>query len=123
MIFSSSFTRYMSHCRDQNNSERRFSLVFSSRSHQFSVGELGPGSLKMQGLDKCKINYNTSQRSKHLVNTSFDVSGQGDKLAESLPLKEVAQGVGLGGADIDIADDESVLFWVTEVSEVVGRTE
>ena len=77
----------------------------------------------MQGLDKCKINYNTSQRSKHLVNTSFDVSGQGDKLAESLPLKEVAQGVGLGGADIDIADDESVLFWVTEVSEVVCRTE
>ena len=70
----------------------------------------------MQGLDKCKINYNTSQRSKHLVNTSFDVGGQGDKLVEPLPLEEVAQGVGLGGADVDIADDESVLFRVTEVS-------
>ena len=70
----------------------------------------------MQGLDKCKINYNRSQRSKHLVYTSFDVGGQVDKLVEPLPLEEVAQGVGLGGADVDIADDESVLFRVTEVS-------
>ena len=57
------------------------------------------------------------------MNTSFDVGGQGDKLVEPLPLKEVAQGVGLGGTDVDVADDQSVLCRVDEVSEMVGCCE
>jgi len=37
--------------------------------------------------------------------TSLNVGGQGDKLAEPLPLQEVPQCIGLGGTDIDITDD------------------
>ena len=61
--------------------------------------------------------------SKLLINTSFDVGGHGDELVESLSLKVVAECIGLGGADVDVADDQGVLFWGEEVSEVVGCSE
>ena len=54
--------------------------------------------------------------------TSLDVGGQSDKLMKPLPLKVVAEGVGLGGADIDVTNDQSVFFWVNEVLQMVCCT-
>ena len=61
---------------------------------------------------------------KHIqwLTTSLDVGGQGHKLAEPLLLKEIPQGVGLGGTDIYIPDDQSVPPRVEEVPEMVGST-
>ena len=55
--------------------------------------------------------------------TSLNVGGQGDKLMEPLPLKVVADGVGLGGTDVNITDDQGVLSRVDEVFQVVSSTE
>ena len=44
-------------------------------------------------------------------------------MVEPLSLKVVAECIGLGGADVDVADDQGVLFWGEEVSEVVGCSE
>ena len=51
------------------------------------------------------------------------MGGQGDELVEPLPLKEVAERIALCGADVDVADDQGVLFWGEEVSQVVGCSE
>ena len=45
---------------------------------------------------------------------------QGDKLVEPFALKVVAQGVRVGGTDIDIPNDQGVLLVVKDVSKMVG---
>ena len=47
---------------------------------------------------------------------------QSNKLVETLSLKEVAQGVGLGGTDVYIANHQGVSFMVKEVAEMVCYT-
>ena len=54
--------------------------------------------------------------------TSLDVGGQSDKLMEPLPLKVVADGVGLGGTDIDVTDDQNFPFAVDDVLQMVSCT-
>ena len=55
--------------------------------------------------------------------TSLNVGGNGDKLVEPLPLQVVADGVGLGGTNIDIANYQSVPFLVDEVLQMVSGAE
>ena len=54
--------------------------------------------------------------------TSLNVGRQSDKLVEPLPLKIVAQLVGLAGTDVDVANNQSVFDRVDEVLEVVSGT-
>ena len=55
--------------------------------------------------------------------TSLNVGGQGDKLMEPLPLKVVADGVGLGGTDVDITNDQDFLSGVNEILQMMSCTE
>ena len=52
--------------------------------------------------------------------TSLDVGGQSDKLMEPLPLKVVADGVRLGGTDVDVTNDQGVPFGADEVLQMVS---
>ena len=54
--------------------------------------------------------------------TSLNVGGKGDKLVEPLPLEEVTDGVGLGGTDVDVTNDQGVPFRVNEILQMVSCT-
>ena len=56
----------------------------------------------------------------HIQFTSLDMSGQGYKLAEPCHLKGVAQDVGLSSTDIEVTDNQSVLFRVDVMLKYVG---
>ena len=55
------------------------------------------------------------------MNTSADMGGQGDKLAEPFLLEVVAQGIGLGCTDVDVSDDQGVLFGVDHLLQMLGQ--
>ena len=46
----------------------------------------------------------------------MDVGREGDKLLKPNPLKVIAQGVAFCSTDVDVPDDQSVLFRVDQVS-------
>ena len=59
---------------------------------------------------------------KLIMNTSTDVCGQGDKLTEFFPLEEVAQVIFLGGADVNVSNNQGVLFGVNVILQLLGQS-
>ena len=60
-------------------------------------GDTGQEYLKEHHYGKCSY--------QHIESTSFDVGGPGCKLVEPCHLKGISQDIGLGGTDVEVADD------------------